>query len=100
MRDSARAVWMGQGERGLLREGAIADVVVFDFGTIQDEAAYTDPHHYSTGVIHVFVGGAAVLDNGEIAGQRPGRLLGRSREGGREGGRGLWSIAGAQIGPV
>jgi len=86
VRDSARAVWMGQGERGLLREGAIADVVVFDFGTIQDEAAYTDPHHYSTGVIHVFVGGAAVLDNGEIAGQRPGRLLGRSREGGREGG--------------
>jgi N-acyl-D-amino-acid deacylase len=73
---SLPAVWMRQGERGLLREGAIADVVVFDFGTIQDEAAYTDPHHYSTCVIHVFVGGAAVLDNGEIAGQRPGRLLG------------------------
>lgn len=76
------AVWMGQSERGLLREGAIADVVVFDYGTIQDEAAYTDPHHYSTGVIHVFVGGAAVLDNGEMTGQRPGRFLERSRAGG------------------
>ena len=75
------AVWMGKSERGLLREGAIADVVVFDFGTIQDEAAYTDPHHYSTGVLHVFVGGVAVLENAEMTGARPGRFLERSREG-------------------
>jgi N-acyl-D-aspartate/D-glutamate deacylase len=79
------AVWMGQSERGLLREGAIADVVVFDFGTIQDQAAYTDPHHYSTGVLHVFVGGVAVLENGEMTGQRPGRFLERLREGGSSG---------------
>jgi len=79
------AVWMGQSERGLLREGAIADVVLFDFGTIQDQAAYTDPHHYSTGVLHVFVGGVAVLENGEMTGQRPGRFLERLREGGSSG---------------
>jgi N-acyl-D-amino-acid deacylase len=79
------AVWMGQSERGLLREGAIADVVVFDFGTIQDEAAYTDPHHYSTGVLHVFVGGVTVLENGEMTGQRPGRFLERLRKGGSSG---------------
>lgn len=76
------AAWMGHGERGLLREGAIADVVVFDFGTIRDEAAYTDPHHYSTGVLHVFVGGVLVLEDAEMTGQRPGRFLERLREGG------------------
>jgi N-acyl-D-aspartate/D-glutamate deacylase len=76
---SQPAAWIGQSERGVLREGAIADVVVFDVGTIQDEAAYTDPHHYSTGVMHVFVGGVAVLENGEMTGQRPGRFLERGR---------------------
>ena len=76
------AVWIGQSERGLLTEGAIAEVVVFDFDTIQDEAAYTDPHHYSTGVVHVFVAGVPVLENGEMTGQRPGRFLERLREGG------------------
>jgi len=53
--------------------------VVFDFGTIQDEAVYTDPHHYSSGVVHVLVGGVAVLENREMTGQRPGEFLERLR---------------------
>ncbi len=42
---------------------------------IQDHADYENPHQYSTGVIHVFVNGQPVLENGEHTGATPGRVL-------------------------
>ena len=66
-------------ERGLLREGMFADVVVFDAGKIQDHATYTEPHRYATGVVHLLVNGAAVIHNGALTGEKPGRVLLRER---------------------
>ncbi len=61
--------------RGVLQEGAFADVVVFDPGSVQDHATFEDPQHYATGVIHVFVNGIQVLKAGEHTGATPGRVV-------------------------
>jgi len=61
--------------RGLLREGHWADLVVFDPEKVTDNATYADPHHYPTGITHVFVNGVAVLENGEHTGAKPGMAL-------------------------
>jgi N-acyl-D-amino-acid deacylase len=61
--------------RGLLKEGYFADVVVFNPATIQDHATFGNPHQYSTGVEHVFVNGVQVLRNGEHTGAKPGRVV-------------------------
>ena len=62
-------------DRGLLKEGYYADVVVFDPATIQDHATFEEPHQYSTGVYHVFVNGEQVLKDGEHTGATPGRVV-------------------------
>ena len=62
-------------QRGLLRVGYFADVVVFDPAKIEDHATFEDPHQYATGVSHVFVNGEQVLKNGEHTGKKPGRLV-------------------------
>ena len=62
-------------ERGYLREGYFADVVVFDPATVADRATYEKPHQYAVGVRHVFVNGTAVLKDGEHTGAKPGRAL-------------------------
>ena len=62
-------------ERGFLKEGYYADVVVFDPETIQDHATFEKPHQYSTGVHHVFVNGGHVLKDGEHTGATPGRVV-------------------------
>ena len=74
---SAPAQRIGQRERGLIREGMYADVVVFDAERIQDLATYTDPHRYSVGVIHLFVNGVPVIRDAALTGERPGRVLKR-----------------------
>ena len=51
----------------------------FDADRIADRSQYTDPHHYSEGVVHVWVGGTAVLRAEEMTGARPGRFLERGR---------------------
>jgi N-acyl-D-amino-acid deacylase len=61
--------------RGRLREGARADVVVFDPAEVQDLATPDDPHRYSTGVRHVLVNGTPVVSEGEHTGARPGRFV-------------------------
>ncbi len=61
--------------RGLLEKGYLADIVVFDPGSIIDHATYQKPHQYSTGVLHVFVNGTHVLDRGVHTGARPGRVV-------------------------
>lgn len=66
---------VGQHERGELREGFYADIVVFDPATVEDRATYTDPHQYPFGIPHVIVNGAVVLQNGALTGERPGLVL-------------------------
>lgn len=62
-------------DRGMLKKGYFADVVIFDPKTIQDHATYQDPHQYATGVAHVFVNGVQVLKDGEHTGAMPGRAV-------------------------
>ena len=62
-------------ERGALRTGWFADVVVFDPAKIQDRATYEQPHQYATGMVHVFVNGVQVLRDGEHTGAKPGRFV-------------------------
>jgi N-acyl-D-aspartate/D-glutamate deacylase len=69
---SAVADRLGLRDRGLLRDGMYADVIVFDPDRIIDHATYLDPHHLSEGVRDVFVNGAAVLRDGEHTGDKPG----------------------------
>ena len=62
-------------QRGFLKAGYYADVVVFDPATVQDHATYERPHQYATGVVHVFVNGVQVLKDGEHTGAKPGRVV-------------------------
>jgi len=63
--------------RGIIRDGAFADIAVFDPATIGDRATFEEPHQYSVGMRHVFVNGAQVLRDGEHTGAKPGRRLAR-----------------------
>ena len=72
---SANATKIHAYDRGLLRAGMWGDVTVFDPATIIDNATYTQPHQYATGVKHVFVNGKIVIDGGNHNGARPGMIL-------------------------
>ena len=61
--------------RGLLKAGYFADVVIFDPATIQDKATFENPHQYAEGVEHVIVNGVQVLEDGEATGQFGGRVV-------------------------
>jgi len=75
---SVPAARIGLVERGVLRAGAFADIVVFDPATITDGATYQRPSVHPTGIDHVFVNGRAAILAGRETGQRPGRLLRRA----------------------
>jgi N-acyl-D-amino-acid deacylase len=62
-------------ERGELRPGYWADVVVLDSDTVQDHATYEDPHHYSTGFRYVLVNGVVAVENDQENDARPGMVL-------------------------
>jgi N-acyl-D-amino-acid deacylase len=62
-------------DRGLLRPGMKADIVVFDPATVSDKATFDKPHQYSAGFRDVVVNGKLVLRNGIVTSERPGRLL-------------------------
>ena len=65
---SLPAMIYGMKDRGVLCAGAAADVVVFDLDAVRDVATYADPHHYSEGMVHVFVNGVAAIRDGEFTG--------------------------------
>ena len=73
----------GLRDRGLLREGMYADVVLFDPATIIDRATFEEPHQISVGVRHVFVNGTAVVSDGRHTGATPGRVVRLRLDGGR-----------------
>lgn len=66
---------LGIRDRGLLREGHYADVVVFDAGKIIDKATYEKPHQFAEGIAYVLVNGEVVLDQGRITEARPGMVV-------------------------
>jgi N-acyl-D-amino-acid deacylase len=72
---SLAAARVGLRDRGLLRPGMAADVTVFDPVAIRDVATFENPNHYSIGVQWVFVNGRAVVAQGAITTERPGRPL-------------------------
>lgn len=72
---SLAAARAGFADRGVLKVGMKADVVVFDPNTIRDVSTYEDPHHFSEGISCVIVNGTPVLQNGKMTGALPGRVL-------------------------
>ena len=73
--NSAAADRLGLHDRGLLRQGCYADVVIFDPQTIGDRATFEQPHQLSVGVRDVWINGSRVLDNGVHTGARPGQIV-------------------------
>lgn len=69
------AATLGLRERGMIREGYFADVVVFDPATIADRATFDQPHQLSVGVSEVLVNGMVTVSGGTFAGQLAGRAL-------------------------
>jgi N-acyl-D-aspartate/D-glutamate deacylase len=65
--------------RGGVREGAFADLVLFDPDTILDVGTFEDPNRHPAGIVHVLVNGTPVVRDGEHTGARPGRALRRMR---------------------
>jgi N-acyl-D-amino-acid deacylase len=72
---SQAAIRVGITDRGLVRPGMMADLVVFDPATVADRATFEQPNRYSVGIRHVFVNGKAVVAHGAITTERPGRAL-------------------------
>jgi N-acyl-D-aspartate/D-glutamate deacylase len=66
-------------DRGVLRRGAFADVLVINPATVRDVATYEKPHAYSVGMDYVFVNGRAAVANGKVTDERGGRILLRTR---------------------
>lgn len=66
---------LGLRDRGVVREGAWADIVVFDPATVADRATVSDPHQYPTGIEYVLVNGQLVVENGKHTNQLPGQVL-------------------------
>lgn len=66
-------------DRGVLKVGAFADVIVFDPAAVTDTATYEKPHSYSKGIDDVFVNGKAAVLDGHIIAERAGRVLLRDR---------------------
>jgi N-acyl-D-amino-acid deacylase len=76
----APAARLGLRQRGLLRDGAFADVVVFDPVTVRSLATYDDPRQFPVGIPFVVVNGALVVDGGAHTGATPGRGIRLGRD--------------------
>src|SRR5690606_32487929 len=67
----------GLHDRGIVREGAVADLTLFDPERIVDRAEFADPHQLSEGVVHVLIGGRFAVQDGRVLPERHGRVLER-----------------------
>lgn len=68
-------------DRGTLRPGQAADIVVFDLNRVNAPATFKEPHQLSEGMVHVLVNGMVTIDGGEFTDAKPGKVL---RHGGKE----------------
>jgi N-acyl-D-amino-acid deacylase len=73
------AAKFGLADRGIIEEGARADLVLFDPVAIDDIATYESPRRHPSGIHTVWVNGTAVMHEGRHTGERPGRALRQSR---------------------
>ena len=76
----AAAARLGLRHRGTLRDDALADIVVFDPASVRSNATYDDPRRFPTGIEHVVVNGALVVDGGTHTGATPGRGIRLGRD--------------------
>jgi|SRR5690625_407282 len=67
----------GLEDRGVIRRGAIADIVVFDLEALHDPADFQDPHQLAEGVIHLLVNGRIAVEGGEFTSELGGQVLSR-----------------------
>ena len=72
---SLNAGKLGITDRGVLREGAKADITVFDAARVIDKATFENPHQYPLGIEYVIVNGTLTLDKGQHLGAKPGRII-------------------------
>jgi N-acyl-D-amino-acid deacylase len=76
----APAARLGLRDRGVIRDGAVADLVVFDPATVRSTATYDEPRSYPVGIEQVIVAGILVVADGEHTGAAPGRGLRQGRD--------------------
>jgi N-acyl-D-aspartate/D-glutamate deacylase len=62
-------------DRGWIKEGYKADIVIFDLENIETRTSISNPHQYSEGVEYLFINGELVLDKGKWTGKLPGKIL-------------------------
>jgi len=62
-------------DRGQIREGFAADIVIFDLATIRDKATFFEPHQHSEGIDYVLINGSPVVDGGKLTHATPGKVL-------------------------
>jgi len=80
---SLPATVFGMADRGVLRDGAAADIAIFDPAKVRDLATYTQPQQLAEGMVYVLVNGVVVVDNGRFTGALPGKVLRKSAVGSR-----------------
>ena len=66
---------LGLQDRGVIREGQVADLVIFDFDTIIDKGTYTEPNRYPVGIEYVIINGKIAVDKGKLTSVRSGKVL-------------------------
>jgi N-acyl-D-amino-acid deacylase len=76
---SLPALVFGMKDRGVIREGAAADIAIFNPAKVRDRATYTDPHQIAEGMSYVLVNGVIVVDKGTFTTALPGRVLTRGQ---------------------
>ena len=72
---SLPAAVLGLPDRGVIREGAVADIAVFDLARLTDKATYADPHQLAEGMVYVFVNGELAIREGNFTGGLHGKVL-------------------------
>ncbi|MFC2164075.1 amidohydrolase family protein [Acidobacteriota bacterium] len=68
---------MGLRDRGMLKEGFHADIVIFSLEEIRDTATVFEPHQYAEGIEYVHINGTVVVEKGQLTWIRPGKILSR-----------------------
>ncbi len=72
---SLPAQFMGFKDRGMIKEGYAADIVIFDLEDIKDKATFVNPHQYPDGIEQVLIGGEYMVKDGKLTENLPGRVL-------------------------